>query len=98
ARLAHHLTEPRCIASTASVRPIADLVPQSLLWRNHDAMLALGFFTGGERVVRFLQLAAGLAVCLAALALGRRLGGGAAPLVILALAGFPTAMLQLKST
>lgn len=96
--LAYHLPEARDIASTGSVRPIADLVPQSLLWRNHDAMLALGFFTGGERVVRFLQLAAGLAVFPAALALGRRLGGGAAPLVILALAGFPTAMLQLKST
>ncbi len=96
--LAYHLPEARDIAQTGSVRPIEDLSPQSFLWRNHDAMLALGFFAGGERVVRFLQFAAAFAVFPATLSLARRIGGrGASPLVALALAGFPTAMLQLKS-
>ena len=96
--LAYHLPEARDIALTGSVRPLEDLSPQSLLWRNHDAMLALGFFTGGERVVRFLQFAAGFAVFPATLALARRIGAGAAgPLVVLALAAFPTAMLQLRA-
>ena len=60
--LAYHLPEARDIAATGAVRRLADLEPQSLLWRNHDAFLALGYFAGGDRVVRFLQLAAGFAV------------------------------------
>lgn len=96
--LAYHLPEARDIAATGRVAPLPDLAPQSLLWRNHDAYLSLGFFFGGERVVRFLQFAVGLAVFGAALALARRVGGGgASALVVLALAAFPTAMLQLRS-
>src|SRR5262249_20577356 len=65
---------------------------------HHDAFLALAFFTGGERVVSIVQFAIGLAVFGAALALARRLGaGGAAPLIVLALAAFPPAMLQLHA-
>jgi len=96
--LAYHLPEARDIASTGRVRPLADLVPQSLLWRNYDAFLALGFFAGGEAVVRFLQFGVGLAVFAAALNLARRIGAaGCAPLAVLALAAFPTAMLQLHA-
>jgi hypothetical protein len=96
--LAYHLPEARDIARSGRIAPLEDLAPQSLLWRNHDAYLSLGFFFGGERVVRFLQFAAGLAVFGAALALARRLGAaGASALIVLALAAFPTAMLQLRS-
>ena len=96
--LAYHLPEARDIAVTGRVSPLPDLAPQSLLWRNHDAFLSLGFLFGGERVVRFLQFGAGLAVFGAALTLARRVGAaGASPLVVLALVGFPTAMLQLRS-
>src|SRR5262249_38281278 len=57
------------------------------------------FFFGGESVARFLQFAVGFAVFGAALGLARRVGaGGAAPLVVLALVAFPTAMLQLRAT
>ena len=74
-------------------------MPHSLLWRNHDAYLALGFFYGGERVVRLLQFGVGVAVFGAALALCRRLRfEGSAALVVLALAAFPLAMLQLRAT
>jgi hypothetical protein len=99
--LAYHLPEARDIAVTGRVEAAPELAPQSLLWHNHDAFLALGFLAGGqgvggERVVSILQFAIGLAVFGAALALARRLGaGGAAPLIVLALAAFPPAMLQL---
>jgi hypothetical protein len=96
--LAYHLPEARDIATSGRIRPLPDLHPQSLLWRGHDAYLSLGFFFGGDRVVQFLQSATGLFVFGAALSLARRLGaGGASPLIALALAAFPTAMLQLKS-
>ena len=39
-----------------------DLAPQSLLWRNHDAYLALAFLFGGEARRAALQFAVGLAV------------------------------------
>ena len=99
--LVYHLPEARDIAVTGRVEAAPELAPQSLLWHNHDAFLALGFLAGGEggrgeRVVSILQFAIGLAVFGAALALARRLGvGRAAPLIVLALAAFPPAMLQL---
>lgn len=97
--LAYHLPEARDIASLGRVDVRPDLVPHSLLWRNHDAYLSLGFFYGGERVVRLLQFAVGLAVFGAALTLARRLRfGGSAALIVLALAAFPPAMLQLRAT
>ena len=96
--LAYHLPEARDVAVAGRVRPLPDLHPQSLLWRGHDAYLSLAFFVGDERIVPFLQWAAGLGVFGAALSLAKRVGaGGAAALVVLALAAFPTAMLQLKS-
>lgn len=97
--LAYHLPEARDIARLGRVAVRPDLVPHSLLWRNHDAYLSLGFFYGGERVVRLLQYAVGVAVFGAALGLARRLRGkGSAALVVLALAAFPLAMLQLRTT
>jgi hypothetical protein len=97
--LAYHLPEARDVVRAAFVAPLPDLVPQSLLWRNHDAYLSLAFFFGGERVARLLQLSVGLAAFGAALALARRVGAkGSGPLVVLALAAFPTAMLQLHAT
>jgi hypothetical protein len=96
--LAYHLPEARDIAESGRVRPLPDLHPQSLLWRGHDAYLALGFLFGSERTVQLLQFTGGLAVFGAALALARRLGwSGASPLIVLSLAAFPTAMLQLRS-
>jgi hypothetical protein len=101
--LAYHLPEARDVAVTGRVEAAPDLAPQSLLWHNHDAYLALGFLVGGEgaggeRVVSLLQFAIGLAVFGAAVALSRRLGAGrAAPLAVLALAAFPPAMLQLHA-
>jgi hypothetical protein len=97
--LAYHLPESRDVAVRGGVAPLPDLVPHSLLWRNHETYLALGFFTAGERVVRFLQFGVGLAVFGSALSLARRLGAaGAGPLIVLALAAFPIAMLQLHTT
>ena len=94
--LAYHLPESRDIAIRGHVAPLPDLVPQSLLWRNHDAYLALSFLAGGERVARFVVFGVGLAVFGSALALARRLEArGAGPLIVLSLAAFPTAMLQL---
>ncbi len=99
--LAYHLPEARDIAESGRVRPLPDLRPQSLLWRGHDAFLGLGFLFGGERAesaVQFLQCGTGLFVFGAALTLARRLGaGGASALIVLALAAFATAMLQLRS-
>ena len=102
--LAYHLPEARDIAVSGRVRPLPDLHPQSLLWRGHDAWLALAFLAGGphaesaERIVQLLQFGTGLFVFGAALSLARRLGvAGASPLIVLALAAFPTAMLQLRS-
>jgi hypothetical protein len=96
--LAYHLPEARDIAVSGHVRALADLHPQTLLWRGHDAYLAVGFLFGNERVVQFLQCATGLLVFGAALALARRIGAaGSSALVVLALAAFPTAMLQLRA-
>ncbi len=96
--LAYHLPEARDIALSGRVRALPDLHPQSLLWRNHEAFLSIAFLFADERAVPFLQFAAGLAVFGAALSLGRRLRlAGSGPLVVLALAAFPTAMLQLKT-
>jgi hypothetical protein len=97
--LAYHLPEARDVARSGLIRPLADLAPHSLLWRNYDAFLSLGFFAGGEAVVRCLQFACGLAVFAAACVLARRIGSGrAASLAVLALAAFPTAVLQLHAT
>ncbi len=97
--LAYHLPEARDIAAAGGVAARPDLFPHSFLWRNHDAALAAGFLFGDERVVGVLQFASGLAVFGAALALARRVGAaGASALVVLALAAFPTAMLQLRAT
>src|SRR4029077_12134073 len=78
--LAYHLPEARDLAVTGRVGAAPELAPQSLLWHNHDAFLALGFLVGGEgggeRVVSILQFAIGLAVFGAALALPRRVGAG----------------------
>jgi hypothetical protein len=96
--LAYHLPQARAIAATGAAAPLLDSTPQSLLWHNHDVYFALGFLCGGERVVQLLQFGVGLAVFGAALTLARRLGaGGAAPLIVLSLAAFPTAMLQLHA-
>ncbi len=98
--LAYHLPEARDIAMTGRVHAAPDLRPQSLLWRGHDAYLSLAFLLGGadgDRVIPFLQFATGLFVFAAALSVARRLDfGGAAPLIVLALAALPTAMLQLR--
>jgi hypothetical protein len=97
--LAYHLPQAQDIALSGNVAARADLAPHSLLWRNHDAFLSLGFLFGGERAARFLQFAAGLAVFGAALSLARRLGAaGASALIVFALAAFPTAILQLRAT
>jgi hypothetical protein len=97
--LAYHLPEARDIARTGLVRALPDLAPHSLLWRNYDAFLAVGFFAGGEPVALYLQFACGLAVLAAACALARRVGAAASgPLVVLAVAAFPTAMLQFHAT
>ena len=99
--LAYHLPVARDIATSGRIRALPDLAPQSLLWHGHEAYLSLAFFLGGdggERIVQFLQFAMGLCVFGAALTLARRIGGGeAAPLIVLALAALPTAMLQLRS-
>ena len=108
--LAHHLPQARDVALTGHIRALPDLAPQSLLWRSHDAFLSLPFFFSGgdadrvvpggdaDRIVQLLQFALGLSVFGAALALARRIGAsGAGPLVVLGLAAFPTAMLQLRS-
>jgi len=96
--LAYHLPEARDIALAGRVRALGDLQPQSLLWRSHEAFLSIAFFFGDERVVPFLQFAAGLGAFAAALSLARRLRlAGSGPLVVLALAAFPTAMIQLKA-
>ena len=97
--LAYHLPEARDVATAGRVLPLADLAPQSLLWRNHDTFLSVAFFFGGERVARILQFAVGIGVFGASLALTRRMRmGGASALVVLSLAAFPTAMLQLRAT
>ena len=100
--LMYHLPEARDIAKFGRVRVLPDLAPQSSLWKGHDAYVSLAFFAGGEsgeRIVQFLQCTIGLCVFGAALTLARRIGaGGASPLIVLALAAFPTAMLQLRST
>lgn len=96
--LAYHLPEARGIAATGRVEAAPDLAPQSLLWHNHEAYLALGFLAGGERAAGFLQFALGVAVFAASLSLARRLSAGAAsPLIALALAAFPPAMFQLHA-
>jgi hypothetical protein len=97
--LAYHLPEVRDIAVRHRVAVLQDLLPQAYFWKNHEAYLSLGFLLGGERVVQFLQFAAGAAVFGAGLALARRTrAGGSAALVVLGLASLPTAMLQLHAT
>jgi hypothetical protein len=97
--LAYHLPEARAIAQTGRILPARDLAPQSYLWRAHESFLSTGFFYGGERVARLLQLAVGLWTFGATIALARRIGGGGSgPLAALLLAAFPTAMLQLHAT
>ena len=97
--LAYHLPEARAIAQTGRILPARDLAPQAYLWRAHESFLSAGFFYGGERVARLLQLAVGLGAFGATIALARRIGGGGSgPLAALLLAAFPTAMLQLHAT
>jgi len=97
--LAYHLPEALQTARTGRVDYMADLVPQTFFWRSHETFLSLGFLFDGERVVRGLHFAVGLGVFAAALALARRLEARAAtPLLLLCLAAFPTADLQLHAT
>jgi hypothetical protein len=49
--LAYHLPQARALATTGGAAPLLDSAPQSLLWHNQDAYLALGFFAG-RRVVQ----------------------------------------------
>jgi hypothetical protein len=97
--LAYHLPEALQIARNGRVDYLIDLAPQTYFWHNHETFLSIGFLFDGERAARVLHFAAGLGVFAAALALGRRLGaGGSNPLLLLALAAFPTADLQLHAT
>ena len=97
--LEYHLPEALHTARTGRVDYLIDLIPQTYFWRNHETFLSLGFLLDGERAVRVLQFAVGMGAFAAALALARRVGAaGAAPLVLLALASFPTADLQLRAT
>lgn len=97
--LAYHLPEARDVAEHGRVALVPDLFPQSLLWHNFENFLGLGFFfTGGERVARFLHLAAGVVGIGATAMLSRRVGAGASrPLVFLTLVGFPVILFQLYS-
>jgi 4-amino-4-deoxy-L-arabinose transferase-like glycosyltransferase len=97
--LEYHLPEALHAARTGRVDYLIDLVPQTYFWRNHETFLSLGFLLDGERTVRVLQFAVGMGVFAAALALARRVGAaGAAPLILLALASFPTGNLQMRAT
>ncbi len=97
--LMYHLPEARDLARGGSVEPVLGLAPQSLLWHNEENFLSLGFLFGGERVARILHFFVGLGAFGAALALARRIGaGGSRALGLLALAAFPTAILQLRAT
>jgi hypothetical protein len=97
--LAYHLPEALHAARTGRVDYLIDLIPQTYFWRNHETFLSLGFLLDGERTVRVLQFAVGMGVFAAALALARRVGAaGAAPLILLALASFPTGNLQMRAT
>ena len=97
--LAYHLPEARDAALTGRVEPLFDLAPQTFFWHNEETYLSLGFLFGGERVVRLLHFAVGLGGFGAVLALARRVGAIASgPLALLALAAFPTAILQLHAT
>jgi hypothetical protein len=98
--LAYHLPEARDVARHDQVAIVPDLFPHSLLWRMHANFLALGFFAPhGDRVVQFLNFFFGLTAFGATALLARRVGAGAsAPLVILALVGFPVILFQLHSS
>jgi hypothetical protein len=97
--LAYHLPEALETARAGRVDYLADLAPQTFFWRSHETFLSLGFLFDGERAVRGLHFAVGLGVFAAALALARRLSAGAAtPLLLLSLAAFPTADMQLHAT
>ena len=97
--LAYHLPEALQTARAGRVDYLIDLVPQTYFWRNHETFLSLGFLFQGERAVHFLQFAVGLGAFAAALALARRLQPEASrPLILLALASFPMADLQLRAT
>jgi glycosyl transferase family 87 len=97
--LAYHLPQVRDFAVKTRVEPLANLYPSTFLWRNYDTFLGLGFLAGGDRTVRFLHFAMGLATFGATASLARRLGSAARrPLAVLALCAFPAACLELKNT
>ena len=97
--LAYHLPQVRDFAVQARVEPLANLYPSTFLWRNYDTFLGLGFLAGGDRTVRFLHFAIGVATFGATASLARRLGSTArCPLAVLALCAVPAACLELKNT
>lgn len=97
--LAYHLPEARDVAEHGRVALLPDLFPQSLLWHNFENFLGLGFFFNeGERVTRFLHLAAGVVGIGATATLSSRVGAGASRrLVLLTLVGFPLILFQFYS-
>lgn len=96
--LAYHLPEARDTALKGTVRPLPDVLPQTLFWRNHQTFLSAGFLFGGERVARLLHFGVALGTFGAALTLLRRLGGKTAgPLVALALVAVPVICMQFHS-
>jgi hypothetical protein len=96
--LAYHLPEIRDFAQRGQVEPLAN-IDVTLLWRNYDTFLGIGYLAGGERVVRLLHFFVGLAAFGSAVALSRRLGNrGSGALALLVLAACPAACAQLKET
>src|SRR5262249_52586502 len=97
--LAYHLPQIRDFAEKGRVEPLANLYPATYFWRGYDTFLGLAFMAGGERVVRLVHFAIGLAAFGSTAMLARRLGSiSRCPVGLLALASFPAACLQLGST
>ncbi|MGH9364610.1 MAG: hypothetical protein ACRD1B_05015 [Thermoanaerobaculia bacterium] len=97
--IAYHLPQVRGFAEAGRVEPLPTVYPLSFLWQNYETYLALGFLCGGEPVVRLLHFAVGLGAFAAAFALSQRVASrGSGILVLLALAAFPAACVQLKET
>jgi hypothetical protein len=95
--LAYHLGQIRGFAERGRVEPSPIIYPQSFLWQNYEMYLGLGFLCGGEPVVRLLHFAVGLGTFAVAFSLSRRVGTrGSGLLVLLALAAYPAACVQLK--
>ncbi|HEX7254010.1 MAG TPA: hypothetical protein VF376_14100, partial [Thermoanaerobaculia bacterium] len=68
--LAYHLPEIRDFAQQGRVEPLAnnDL---TLLWRNYETFLGMGYLAGGDQVVRLLHFFVALATFGSAVALAR---------------------------